>query len=274
MAKAVTVKDEPKTAVAVAGAYDWGADAGGGFEGTKSSDLSIPFLGILQSNSPQVENDDPSGARPGMLYNTVTKQLYDGETGLVVLPAHKEVAYVEWVPRNKGGGFVGLHDPNSLVVKKAIEANGGKAFGKLQIGDNELIETHYIYALVLSEDGKSPEGFCVISFTSTKIKPYKDWTTAMYTLKGRPPMWANRARLKTIKQKNEHGTYYNFRIDPLADSWAGSLVNPAVEGHLLTDAKEFREMVTSGLARAAFETERDAAGVGSAADALGEEAPF
>jgi hypothetical protein len=273
MAKAVALKEEPKTDVAIA-AYDWGADAGGGFEGTTSSDLSIPFLGILQSNSPQVENDDPVGSRPGMLYNTVTKQLYDGDKGIAILPAHKEVAYVEWVPRNKGGGFVGLHDVNSPIVKKAIDANGGQKFGKLQLGEHELIETHYIYALVLSEDGKSSEGFCVISFTSTKIKPFKDWTTAMYTLKGRPPLWANRARIKTIKQKNEHGTYYNFRIDPLTASWSSSLVNPAVEGDLLVNAREFREMVTSGLARAAFETERDAAGVGSAADADGEAAPF
>ncbi len=37
--------------------YDYGDDAGAGFEGTKGSDLSVPFLGVLQANSPQVEDN-------------------------------------------------------------------------------------------------------------------------------------------------------------------------------------------------------------------------
>ena len=239
---------------AVAG-FDYGEDSGAGFEGTKGSDLSVPFLGILQSNSPQVEDKDPEGAESGMLYNTVTRELFNGDKGVLWLPCHKEQAYVEWVPRAKGGGFVGLHDPAGEVVSKAIQENDGEVFGKLSIGDNELAETFYVYGLLLDEDLKETMGFAVISFTSTKIKPYRDWMTAMYTLKGRPPMFANRARIRTIKQKNEHGTYYNFRIDPAIDTWAKSLINPAENGSLLEEARDFRKMVTSGMARAAFETQ-------------------
>lgn len=260
--------------VPAAAGFDFGKDAGAGFEGTTGKDLSVPFLGILQANSPQVEDKDPAGAESGQLYNTVTRELADSDKGVNFLPCHKEQAYVEWVPRNKGGGFVELHDPNGDVVKKAIAENNGERIGKLYVGENELMETHYVYGLMLEDDGITTKGFAVISFTSTKIKPFRDWITAMYTLKGKPPMFANRAVIRTIKQKNEHGSFFNFRIDPFADTWSGSLIDPTKHADLLTEAREFREMVTSGMARAAFETQEATSG-GNTGDSSGDEAaPF
>lgn len=268
---------EVATAPAGGGAvavHDYGADAGAGFEGTTGADLSVPFLGILQSNSPQVEDKDPAGAESGMLFNTVTRELTGGEDGLVFLPCHKELAFVEWVPRDSGGGFVGLHDPNGDVVKKAIEDNDGNRIGKLKVGDNDLIETHYVYGLILDAEGEETYGFAVVSFSSTKIKPYRDWITAMYTLKGKPPMFANRACIRTVKQKNDYGTFYNFRIDPLKETWAKSLIDPAAGTGkaLLVEARDFREMVVSGMARAAFETQNATGGDAPAAE--GDSPPF
>lgn len=258
---------------AVATQHDYGDAAGVGFEGTRGSDLSIPFLSILQANSPQVEDKDPEGAESGMLYNTVTRELTNSQDGVVFLPVHKEMAYVEWVPRDSGGGFVGLHDADSDEVSAAIRSNGGERVGKLHIGDNELVETHYVYGLVLNEEGNQVNGFAVVSFTSTKIKPFRDWTTAMFTLRGKPPIFANRAVIKTIKQKNKHGTFHNFSIDPLKDTWANSLIDPKTEGELLAEATNFREMVLSGMARAAHETER-ATGGESVSEGDGTDSPF
>ncbi len=256
---------------AVATVPDYGSDAGAGFEGTTGADLSVPFLSILQSNSPQVEEKEIEGAESGMLFNTVTRELANGNEGLIFLPCHKEMAFVEWVPRDKGGGFVALHDPNGDIVKKAIDDNDGNRIGKLKTGDNDLIETHYVYGLILAEGGEESTGFAVISFTSTKIKPFRDWITAMYTMKNKPPMFANRAYIRTIKQKNDFGTYYNFRIDPFGKTWVGGLIDPVTGKELLTEARDFREMVTSGMARAAFETQNAA---GSDTEATGDAPPF
>lgn len=265
MAKTPATMDESR---ALAAMEDYGADGGTGFEGMGSEDWSIPFLSILQSNSPQVESEDPPGAKAGMLFNTVTQDMYDGDKGVVFTPCHFNRCYVEWVPRNKGGGFVGLHEPSSPEVENAIADNDGRRFGKLHIGDNELIETKYMYGLLLDQQGGSVDGFATISFSSTKIKPFNDWLTAMRMVKGKPPLFAHRARLMTTRQKNEHGTFYNFRIAPLSSSWSESLIRPSQTPELLQEAKSFREMVMSGEARAAFETER-AAGTGG----LDSEAP-
>jgi len=232
-------------------AYDYGQDAGAGFEQVKATDLAVPFINVVQALSKIVEE---GGATAGQLFNTVTGEFIEGDVGVAFVPCHKEEAFVEWVPREKGGGFVGLHAPDSEVVKKAIETNGGKRFGDLKVGENDLIETHYVYGLVLDEEG-NPDGFAVVAFTSTKIKVFRNWLTAMYTLKGKPPMFANRARIKTVKQKSKQHTFYNLKIEPLKGSWGDSLINPQTEAALLTAARDFQQMVVSGLARAAFETQ-------------------
>jgi hypothetical protein len=274
--KEVAKKEE--TALA-AGTFNYGEMAGVGFEGTKGTDLSIPFINLLQSNSPEVEEGQVEGAKPGHLYNTVTGELSEQ---VIFLPVHKEEAWVEWVPRTKGGGFVGMHDPAGELVQDLIRNNGGSHIppkgsdGKrisFKHGDNEVIETYYVYGLILNEEGTEVESFAVISFSSTKIKPYRDWLTSMYLIKGKPPMFANRARLRTLKQKNDSGTFFNFSINPLRETWAKSLINPETEGALLQEALSFREMVLSGVARADFSQQQSAA-AGGDGGGDGEKAPF
>lgn len=254
MAKAEQTTAVATTATNAVATYNYGDDAGAGFEGVKSSDLSIPFLAVLQSNSPQVEANDPEGARAGMLYNTVTRELIDGTVNF--LPVYKQDAHVEWVPRNKGGGFVEAHAEDSPVVKAALEKRADKFEKPTLENGNELVETHYLYGLLLDAEGKNSLGFCVIGFTSTKIKPYRDFLTSMYMVKGRPPMFAFRAQIGTVKQKNEKGSFFNFKIDPMnGANWAATLINPATEANLLEDARAFREMIISGKATAAYETQ-------------------
>lgn len=275
--KEVAKKEE--TALA-AGTFNYGEMAGVGFEGTKGSDLSIPFINLLQSNSPEVEEGQVEGAKPGQLYNTVTGELAESVT---FLPVHKEEAWVEWVPRIKGGGFVAMHDPAGELVQDLIKANGGSRIppkgsdGKrisFKHGENEVIETYYVYGLILNEEGTEVESFAVISFSSTKIKPYRDWLTSMYLIKGKPPMFANRAKLRTVKQKNEAGTFFNFSINPLKETWAKSLIDPSSESALLQEAVSFRDMVLSGVARADFSQQQSAAAGADGGGADGEKAPF
>ena len=58
------------------------ADAHQGFDNMDQNDLALPFLRILGQLSPQVNKRDAkyvNGAESGMIYNTVTGELYDGD---------------------------------------------------------------------------------------------------------------------------------------------------------------------------------------------------
>lgn len=236
--------------------YDYGDAAGLGYETFSKDDLSIPFIAVLQSNSPQVENGDPEGSKPGQLFNTVTRELVDGEEGMIFQPVYKHHAFVEWVPRDDGGGFVGMHDIDSQVVKDAIADNDGRRFGKLKTNGNDLIETYYVYGFTMSPDGKQQTGYAILSFSSTKIKPAKDWFAAMNMIKKGIPLFANRAVLRTTKQKNTKGTFHNFSIGPMGKSWLESLIDPSKEGELLAEAHRFYDMVRTGVAKADFSQQK------------------
>ncbi|MAD98724.1 MAG: hypothetical protein Unbinned200contig1000_36 [Prokaryotic dsDNA virus sp.] len=269
----------------VSEAFDYGEYSHYGFEDTKLDDLSIPFLNVLQSNSPEVEDETIEGCKPGDLVNSVTKEIL--KQPVPVIPVYKEAAIVEWKPRTKGGGLVARHEVDSEIFLEAIKKNGGSrippkdADGKRipfkSPEGNDLVETYYVYCLTMNEEGNSIEGYCVLSFSSTKIKVYKDWMTALYTQKGRPPIFANRCKISTVKQKNESGTFYNYSIAPFASTWRESLINPGTpEGQaLLKEAKEFAEMIESGLARADFDSASQSDdNASSNSKESGEEIPF
>lgn len=252
---------------AVSTGFDYGDMAHEGFEETKIADLSIPFINVLQSLSPEVEDQTVPGAKAGDMLNSVTKEIVSQP--LVVIPIEKEESWVEWVPRNKGGGLVGRFEPTDAVVLDAIKKNNGSrippkdAEGKRipfkSPDGNDLIETHYVYALIVDEEGGSIEGYCVLAFASAKIKAYKDWMTALYTQKGRPPIFANRAKISTTKVKNESGTFFVYNISPFAPTWRESLIDPSTDAGmaLLNEAKAFRDMIKNGLAKPNYDSVAD-----------------
>lgn len=247
---------------AVGAAFDYGDMSHAGFEDTTINDLSIPFVNVLQTNSPEVEDQTIEGAKAGDLLNSVTKEIM--KQPLCVIPVHKEEVWVGWRPRNQGGGVMDRFAPDSEEVKAVIKKNGGSrippkgADGKripFKGPDGcEMVETYYVYCLILDETGTSVESYCVLAFSSTKIKVQKDWMTAMYTQKGRPPMFANRAKFSTVKQKNNDGSYFNFAVHPFADTWRDSLINPAENIDLLKEAQDFRDMILNGLAKPDFDS--------------------
>lgn len=255
-------------------AYDYGADAGVGFENTSSADYAIPFLAIMQSNSPEIDGSVPGreleGAKIGMLMDTVSRELFDGDKGVIFVPCDTQHVFVEWKPRKEGGGFVGVRQLNDEIVSKAVAA--AEKFGKNKTDEgNELNETFYLYGLILEdENATEPMGMAVVAFTSTKIKKYKQVMYRLRTFKGRPPLFANRLRISTVPDSNEHGNFRNFKVEPaIGNSIAESLMPPTIgEGDkvepnpVLIAGKQLMEQIRSGLARAAHESTSNAGGDG------------
>jgi len=124
---------------------------------------------------------------------------------------------VEWIPRENGGGIAGRHEMTDPAIRKARKENGNSMVG-LKNGDNDLIETVYLYCNLLSDDGKEVIGFGVFPVKSTSLQPVKGFRTAMQMVKGKPPYFAFRAKLSSEKKSNDQGTWYRLKVSPLTGS--------------------------------------------------------
>lgn len=244
-----------------------------GFEDQSSDDYSIPFLGVLQPMSPIVQVPD-AVARPGMIINTVTGELYKGTEGVVFVPAATVHNFVEWRPRDAGGGFVAQYDLNDPLVVKATQ---GHTVGKIILpSGNELIETYSVYGLVVNSDGSFAPA--VVAFTSTKIKKYKHWMTKARTIQidvggGRrikAPLPAHKYRLKTTSEKNTKGQFFNFDIGFDGANAEAARLGPKDE--IFLAAFDLNAMVREGQVKVAHDSQAATEGGG---DMGGEsEVPF
>lgn len=201
--------DPQNTAMAEYAGYE--EYAGQGLDDVTSEDKGLPFFKVLQPLSPEVE--EIAGAQAGMIINTATKELH---TSIRFVPVCREHVYVEWVPRDNGGGIVGTHQ---LVDPIVIEARKETRVGKHELKNgNELIETFYLYGMVLdAEDNPTP---AVISFTSTMIAAYKQLTTRSDSLMFRTkdgrklkfPWFAHVWKLGTEKKKKDKYTWHVWTV--------------------------------------------------------------
>lgn len=271
---AKTKKDEIAEAPtnALAPVIDYGDDFGAGLDDVGQDEAGIPFLKILQAQSPEVIGPDGKidGATAGMILNTGTADLTDEVT---IVPAIRQHVYVEWRPRGKGGGIVALHQPGTELVEAAIAANAAaiangdasrkKAGKKMAFGEfytpegNELVETFYVYCVVLDAEDR-PSGFVVVPFASTAIKHYKKKfiNRVRYCMvddgsgrKRNPPMFAHRVKIGTAQESNDDGTWFNYQLTFAVDNNVQqSLMTPDNPAYLA--GRELKAMVDGGDAKA------------------------
>jgi hypothetical protein len=241
----------------LAGGYDV-EDVGTGFEDFTQDDLAIPFLAIMQKGSPYVDEDNPKyipGCKAGMLMNTVTQKLYPGkDVGVRFIPVHRHRSYIEWIPKDDGGGLVNVFEPDAKEVREVL-AKAGKKFGKLKIGDgNDLQETYNVYGLLV-EDGDIGVPM-VLSMASSQIGPYKKWMTQATSIKrpgadgnlSTPPMFSHVYRLKTEFFQKGDNTWYKWKVE--FDGKDAAACNLPQDNPLFAEAKKLRGMIMSGAAKA------------------------
>ena len=215
------------------------ADSGSGFEGVTTDDLQIPFIRLIQALSPQVDKNDSNfiaGSGAGDIFNTVTKQHWDGNEGLIVLPSYFQMKLLEFIPRTQGGGFVGELSPTSDDVKNAHRDEDSGM--ELLPSGNELVRTAQYYVKVVHEDGNLESA--ILDMKKSQLKKSRAWLTLMQMQKhnGKAlPMFANTYRLTSVSEKNDKGNWYNWSI-----AKEGSV--PSIEAY--NEAKEMHQSVKDG----------------------------
>ena len=220
------------------------ADAKKGFENVDQESIALPILKLLQNGSAEAQRKHANyveGADPGMFFNTVTRELYDGEKGIHVIPCHYRLEYQEWADFGTGSGrpeniFPGDSDILSKTTKDAMNRD--------RLPNGNYLENTANHFVILM--GKSPST-ALISMKATQLKISRKWNSLMMGLKlqGKnglftPPTYSHIYNLKTVQMSNDKGTWFG---------WDVSKVGPVSDKNVYAIAKGFAEKNSKGLVK-------------------------
>jgi hypothetical protein len=199
-------------------------DANLGLENLSKQDMATPFLNVVQSLSPQrIKSSDKyiTGAEEGMIFNSVTQELFEGKDGVLFIPVYYEMVYNVWVDRKKGQGFKGTFKTRQEADARAAEDPTW-----------QVVDTQNHYVIFFSPTKKSWSG-AVISCTSTKLKVSREFNTKLSELRvpspdGKgvltPPRFATIWKMTTVEAKKDQHTFYNVKFSA-ADGSAVTYIN-------------------------------------------------
>ena len=233
------VVEKKKTDIALASMFEEDANTSIGEMG--SEDLALPFLRVLGQLSPEINKRDAKyveGAEAGMIFNTVTKQAYDGEKGINIIPCYYKREFVEWSDRGQGTAApVAIHQPGSEVV---LSAKRDASYKDRLDNGNYLENTASHFVVILGDNPTT----ALISMKATQLKVSRKWNSMMMGLKMQgkngmftPPTYSHIYKLKTVQQSNDKGTWFG---------WDVSRVGPISDPGIYKIAKDFGANVSKG----------------------------
>ena len=220
-------------------------DAAKGLGAIGQEDLALPFLKILGQLSPEVNKRDGKyveGAEPGMIFNSVSGELYDGVKGIDVIPAFYKLEYIEWKDRGDGPGApVAIYDSSSDIMSKTKpDANY-----KDRLPNGNYIEKTASHFVIVSGDSPST---ALISMKSTQLKISRKWNSMMSGIKMKgangmftPASFSHIYKLKTTQMQNDKGTWFGWEVNK---------VGPVTDKGLYDQARSFSESISKGSVKA------------------------
>ena len=132
-----------------------------GVENVTQDDLIIPRLEVVQALSPCRKKQDPAyieGIEEGMLYNSITREVYGSKVLIVPVSFKKE--FLLWKDRKQGGGFKGVFDSREDAEKFLAGAEDANAI--------EIVDTAQHFCLLIRADGTTEE--IALSLAKSKMK--------------------------------------------------------------------------------------------------------
>ena len=216
-------------------------DAAKGLGAIGQEDLALPFLKILGQLSPEVNKRDGKyveGAEPGMIFNSVSGELYDGMKGITVVPCFYKLEYIEWKDRGEGsGGPVQIHDSSSDIMSQTkTDANY-----KDRLPNGNYVEKTASHFVLITNPTAAT---ALISMKSTQLKISRKWNSMMagIKMKGKngmftPASFSHEYRLRTVQQSNDKGTWFGWEVQK---------IGPVSNAELYQQAKAFAESISKG----------------------------
>lgn len=219
-----------------------------GMEEVTADDLQMPFLRVVQAMSPELNKKESAyieGVNQGDIFNTVTRQYWKGDEGVMVIPVYYQLKYLEFVPRTAGGGFVGEINPQDPQLQGVVRDENNLEMLK---SGNELVKTAQHYVKIVHQKGKDEYDLesAVVDLKKTGLKKSRNWNSimSMQKVNGKTmASFANIYTLTTISEGNDKGSW--FTLNP-----QHKMVIPSIE--LLTECKEFHQAISDGQVKLAI----------------------
>ena len=197
MTKSTEVANKAATNVAIPDYIK--QDSNRGNENVSSDDLQLPRLDVLQALSPQINKKKESyidGAEVGMLFNTLTGELYPN--GVRITPISFKKSYLVWVDRklDSSGGLRGVFD-NQQEAERFVAADNDKA--KL-----EVVPT--AEHLVLLDDGSE----IILSMSKSKMKVSRKFNSLVRLSGG--DRFSRSYMVTSVEDEGAQGEYQNINL--------------------------------------------------------------
>lgn len=253
-------KNEAK-AVATAGATslalpmeDLLADAGSGLEEVGAEDIAVPYISILQGQSKLLKDPDFDG-RQGQFVHTITRECFDGQKGIDVIPCHFRRFWREITKDAQNPKFIAEHPANWPLARDAtFDSELRRHVCHDGTHANQVMR---FYVLLVSPVTK-PQPAC-LTFKGSQIKVAKSWNSMLSVQTWKLPVtgpdgkteerevqaptFASLWNLSTTAQSNDDGDWYGYRLTS-----RGMLDPIAVEAdaQVYMQARDFHQMVAEG----------------------------
>lgn len=178
-----------------------------GLEKMRDRDIIFPRVILLQGLSPIVQVAE-SGMHAGDLINSVTLELIArAEEPRIFTPIMFWPEWIEWLPRNEGGGIVAIsHDPASDLANRG--QRGGRPRGVEGEPETSVLE-YLVFLALFTDKPPSPESVVCFSCAKTNYKHGRRLLN-LARMRGHFPLFAGSYEVVTT-------TEHNARVN--ADYW-------------------------------------------------------
>lgn len=174
-----------------------------GSENVKAEDLVIPRLELVQALSPCLQENKPEyieGAKAGMLFNNVTRQLYG--TSVKIIPVQFRKEYIVWKSRKLGGGFIGAFS--------TMESAEDIRMAQDKPDDHQTNDTANFFSLLINPQTGNLEEI-VVSMSITKLKVARK-LNSLIRLNGGDSFSRWYTLGSGVEQNSLNQDYHNFTI--------------------------------------------------------------
>jgi hypothetical protein len=180
-------------------------------EPTDKEDLVIPRAKLLQALSPEVvagENDPVSGdaLRPGMIINSLTKQVLPGE----IIPVFKFTNWIRFNPRNsKDANFNPDYGPGDIIWRTNDPLDlRVQEEGKFGANGEAPLATKFINFFCYFPGVNMP---VILSFAKTSLKAGRR-LLSLAQFSGRD-MFTTKYKIASKQETGDAGTYFVLVVD-------------------------------------------------------------